>query len=188
MDEIIIENDEKEKIDYDPLLITIQKEMEARENDESNIDCDFYRINMIPRIIDDIIRKEKVSFGYLNHNLLIMFLLLFFNNMIKENCISYFSYYITDKESFIENKDDANHKYILDIKKVKFTCLLTGLAYLSEIISIFFIFPFHRINHLFKKNLIVLMIATNLLMISLSVCLLSNNISLFSDCFFININ
>ena len=170
-DEIIVENDEKEKIDYDPLLITIQKEMEARENNENTIDCDFNRINMMPKIIDDIIRKEKVSFGYINHNLLVMFLLLFFNNMIKENCIAYFSYYITDKESFIENKEDAKHKYILDIKKVKFTCMLTGFAYLSELISIFFIFPFHKINHLFKKNLIVLMIITNLLMISLSVCL-----------------
>ena len=170
-DEIIVETDEKEKIDYDPLLITIQKEMEARENNENNFDCDFNRINMMPRIIDDIIRKEKVTFGYINHNLLVMFLLLFFNNMIKENCIAYFSYYITDKESFIENKSDSKHEYILDLKKVKFTCMLTGFAYLSELLSIFFIFPFHKINHLFKKYLIVLMILTNILMISLSSCL-----------------
>ena len=170
-DEIIVENDEKEKIDYDPLLITIQKEMEARENEENKIDCDFNRINMMPRIIDDIIRKEKVSFGYINHNLLVMFLLLFFNNMIKENCIAYFSYYITDKESFIENEDDPNHEFILDLNKVKFTCFLTGSAYLSELLSIFFIFPFHKINNLFKKYLIVLMTITNFLMISLSTCL-----------------
>ena len=170
-DEIIVDNDEKGKIDYDPLLITIQKEMEERENDENNIDCDFNRINMMPRIIDDIIRKEKMTFGYINHNLLVMFLLLFFNNMIKENCIAYFSYYITDRESFIDNKDNAKHEYILDLKKVKFTCLLTGFAYLSELLSIFFIFPFHKINHLFKKYLIVLMTLTNFLMISLSICL-----------------
>ena len=46
--------------------------MEAKENEENNIDCDFNRINMMPRIIDDIIRKEKVSFGYINHNLLLI--------------------------------------------------------------------------------------------------------------------
>ena len=167
-------NEEKTNkfIDNNPLLITIQKEMNNNnkiENDISN--NDFNRINMIPRTIDDIIRKEKISFGYLNHNLLIMFLLLFFNNMIKENYIAFFSYYITDKESFIQNDKKIKEDDILDLSKVKYTCLLTGCAYLSELLSIFFIFPFHKINYLFKKYLIILMILTNLLMISLSILL-----------------
>ena len=91
--------------------------------------------------------------------------------MIKENCIAYFSYYITDKESFIENEDAPNHEFILDLNKVKFICFLPGSAYLSELLSKFFIFPFHKINHLFKKYLIVLMTITNFLMIFLSTCL-----------------
>ena len=127
---------------------------------------------MMPRTIDDIIRKEKVSFGYINHNLLIMFLLLFFNNMIKENCISFFSYYIADKESFFESEDDSKNEYILDVEKTKFTCFLTGLTYLSGLISIFFILPFHKINRLIKIYLIVLMTMSNILMVGLSILLI----------------
>ena len=46
---------------------------------------------------------------------------------------------------------------------------MTGFTYLSELLSLFFIFPFHRINVVFKKYLIVLMTITNVLMISLSI-------------------
>ena len=40
---------------------------------------------MIPRAIEDIIRKEKSGFMYLNKNLLIILITLFFNNLLKEN-------------------------------------------------------------------------------------------------------
>ena len=109
LDEIVIEND-NENIENNPLLINVQEKIEGNDIiTEDNIEYEFHRINMMPRTIDDIIRKEKVSFGYINHNLLIMFLLLFFNNMIKENCISFFSYYIADKESFFESEDDSKN-------------------------------------------------------------------------------
>ena len=172
--DVIIENNE-DKINENPLLITVQKEMELNQKlydyTEDYIEGDFNRINMIPRTIDDIIRKEKKSFGYINHNLMIMFLLLFFNNMIKENYIAFFSYYITDKESFIQNEETETDDYILDLGKVKYTCFMTGLTYLSELLSIFFIIPFHKINCLFQKFLIILMIITNILMMCLSVCI-----------------
>ena len=172
-DEIIIENND-ENIDYNPLLTTVQKEMVGDQKVDNNVFCDFNRINMIPRTIDDIIRKEKVSFGYINHNLLVMFSLLFFNNIVKENCIAFLSYYITEKESFKGDGDDSKHKYVLKLDKIKTTCFLTGLTYLSELISVFFIFPFHKINYLFKKYLIILMTISYLLMISLSTLLIFN--------------
>ena len=166
IDEILLENNEENKgNDYDPLLITVQKEMDNKINNENIIVNDFSRINMIPRTMDELIRKEKIGFGYINHNLLILFLLLFFNNMIKENYIAFFSYYITEQEDF-DAKRDGN---TLDLKKVKLTCLLIGCTYLSELLSVFFIFPFHKINHLFKKTLIIFMTLTNILMITLSI-------------------
>ena len=172
LDEIVIEND-NENIENNPLLINVQEKIEGNDIiTEDNIEYEFHRINMMPRTIDDIIRKEKVSFGYINHNLLIMFLLLFFNNMIKENCISFFSYYIADKESFFESEDDSKNEYILDVEKTKFTCFLTGLTYLSGLISIFFILPFHKINRLIKIYLIVLMTMSNILMVGLSILLI----------------
>ena len=172
LDEIIVEgNEEIIDINYNnnpnPFMLQIQKEMEEIDNIENNTNNDFNRINMIPRAIDDIIRKEKVSFGYVNHNLLILFLLLFFNNMIKENYIAFFSYYITEKEDFSKN---GNY-----ISEYKLLCFLTGSVYLIELISLFFIFPFHKINYLFKKYLIILMILTNILMISLSIFIYCDN-------------
>jgi hypothetical protein len=172
LDEIIVEgNEENIDINYNnnpnPFMLQIQKEMEEIDNIENNTNNDFNRINMIPRAIDDIIRKEKVSFGYVNHNLLILFLLLFFNNMIKENYIAFFSYYITEKEGF--------SKYGNNMSEYKLLCFLTGSVYLIELISLFFIFPFHKINYLFKKYLIILMILTNILMISLSIFIYCDN-------------
>ena len=175
LNEELLEKDEEKDnnfVDDSPLLITVEKEMNSKskiENDMEN--TNFNLINMIPRTIDDIIRKEKISFGYMNHNLLVMFLLLFFNNMIKENYIAYFSYFITDKESFNENDKSITDDDVLDVDKVRYTCLLTGCAYLVELLSIFFIFPFHKINYLFKKYLITSMILTNILMVSLSILL-----------------
>ena len=157
---------QNKEIKDNPLSITIQKEME--QNDENDLICtDFNKINMIPRTLDDIIRKEKTTFGYINHNLLILFLLLFFNNMIKENYIAFVSYYITITETFSEDdKNDSQEN--LDLNKVKITCLLTGVTYLSELVSLFFIFPFYKINVLFKKYAIILMTLTIILMFVLS--------------------
>ena len=105
--------------------------MEGNQKAGNNVYCDFNRINMIPRIIDDIIHKEKISFGYINHNLLLLFSLLFFNNIVKENCITFFSYYITEKESFRKNENDSKHEYILDLVKTEFICFLTAFTFLS---------------------------------------------------------
>lgn len=88
----------------------------------------------------------------MNHNLLVMFLLLFFNNMIKENYIAYFSYFITDKESFNENDKSITEDDVLDVDKVRYTCLLTGCAYLVELLSIFLFFLFIKLT-ICSKNI-----------------------------------
>ena len=57
----------------------------------------FNLINMMPRTLDDIIINEQKTFGYLNRNLLIIIILLFFNSLIKENLIVHSSYAILFK-------------------------------------------------------------------------------------------
>ena len=177
-EDVVIDNKEDYKyIDGNPLLITVQKEMDniQTQNDDNIIINDFNRINMIPRTIDDIIRKEKLTFGYINCNLLILFLLLFFNNMIKENYIAFFSYYIIEINNFTDDDGKTQDKNDnLNFKKVQFICFATGFVYLSELLSLFFIFPFHKINYSFKKYLIILMTMTNILMISLSILIRYN--------------
>jgi hypothetical protein len=90
--------------------------------------------------------------------------------MIKENYIAFFSYYIIDINDFTDDNDKKQNKNDdLNFKKIQYICFATGFAYLSELLSLFFIFPFHKINNSFKKYLIILMSMTNIFMISLSI-------------------
>ena len=142
--------------DINPLLLSTNVE---NVKDESQEIGSFTNINMIPRTIEDLIRKEKNTFGYLNKNLLIILIILFFDNLLKENFVGYCSYYFYYSITFTDQKT-IETKYL--------SCLIS-LSYLLEIFSIPFILPFHRINTLIKKSLIILMILTLLLMIPLSI-------------------
>ena len=71
-------------------------DLEAKLNQYQE-SSNFTYINMIPRTLDDIILKEQKTFGYMNKNLLIMFILLLFNNLIKENLIANSSYFMLFK-------------------------------------------------------------------------------------------
>ena len=128
------------------------------ESDEKS--GNFVNINMIPRTIDDLIRKEKTKFSYLNRNLLIIMNLLFFDNLLKENFIAYCSYHIS------KNIEIENNKY--PIFATRFFCCLIGGSYLLEIFSLFFIFPLYKINKIIKKLLVILMTATIIVMVPLS--------------------
>ena len=78
------------------ILSTKQKKMiNSIESklDEYNEKSNFTNINMIPKDIDLLIEKEKKLFGYLKANILIIFLLLFFTNLLKTNILLSFSYY-----------------------------------------------------------------------------------------------
>ena len=156
----IEENINKEKNEINPLLISTNANVEMGK-DETQEEGSFAHINMIPRTIDDLVLKEKKTFGYMNKNLMIILIILFFDNLLKENFVAYCSYYFYYKITYDEDcKDYMSVKYL--------SCLIS-LSYLSEIFSMPFILPFHKINTSIKKLLIILMLFTLILMIPLSI-------------------
>ena len=153
------------KYDVNPLILNTnanndnKDELYIDDDNNENENGNFVNINMIPRTIDDLIRKEKTKLSYLNRNLLIILTILFFDNLLKENFIAYCSYYV------------ANNYSESDFQKLfepKYFCCLISLSYSLEILSLFFIFPLHKINTRIKKFLIILMSLTIILMIPLS--------------------
>ena len=158
--------------------------------DEYQEKSNFTYINMIPRTLDDIILREQKTFGYMNRNFVLMLFLLFFNNFIKENLIIFSSYYmifqlyknkndsiINEVEKVLTNIKEKNNE---DLRKksldyanenlgaIQIICLLSSSEFLLQILSIFFIMPFYKINLRFKNNLIIFMIISIVLMITLS--------------------
>ena len=140
--------------DINPLLIYNDNNLEDDTNNDKE-NGNFENVNMIPRTIDDLIRKEKKKFSYLNRNLLTILIILYFDNLLKENFISYCTYYISLKK-------DSDF-----IFEQRYFCCLISCSYLLEILSMFFILPFYKINTKLKKFLVLLMISTILLMIPL---------------------
>ena len=134
--------------------------LKEEEKDDINLISDgggnFSNINMIPRTIEDLVRKEKNSFSYLNRNLLIILIILFFCNAVKENFIGYSSY-------CIYNKNKENEYWI--IFSPTYLCLSISISYFLELFSIIFILPLYRINTKLKKILVILMAITIVLMI-----------------------
>lgn len=131
---------------------------------------------MIPRTLDDIILKEQKTFGYMNRNFIIILFLLFFNNFIKENLIIYSAYYIL---FIIYNKGDSvnvpdEYGNVLEFSQTKkgsiqIISLIVAGELLLQICSVIFIMPFYKINLIFKKNLMIFMIASIVFMIPLSI-------------------
>ena len=136
------------------------KEKEEENDEENNLDVsehgNFVNIDMIPRTITDLLRKEKIKFSYLNRNLLIILIILFFCNLLKENFIAYSSYYL-----YNQNKD--NNK--LGIFSSTYLCLFISISYFLEMFSMFFILPLYKINTKLKKFLVILMLLSIILMI-----------------------
>ncbi len=155
------------------------KEIEAKlyeYQEKSN----FTYINMMPRTLDDIILNEQKTFGYMNKNFLIILILLLFNNLIKENLIMFSSYFVLfgiykngvliDKTDF---QNDASKDFSINYgqsKKgdIQIICCIISVGFLLQLISIFFIMPFYKVNVIFKKNLIIFMIASVILIIPLT--------------------
>ena len=69
----IVEDKKENEYLTSPLLISNNNNV---RKDETQKEGNFAHINMIPRTIDDLIRKEKNTFGYLNKNLLIILIIL----------------------------------------------------------------------------------------------------------------
>ena len=147
-----------------PLLIPRDIPEEIKIKDESQEEGSFSNVNMIPRTIEELIRKEKTNFSYLNKNLLMILFTLFFNNLLKENLVGYCSYYFYYKITF-----EPETIYI----EPKYLSLFISVSYFLEIFSMPFILPLYRLNKLIKKMLITLMILSLLLMIPISIKILN---------------
>ena len=137
------------------LLIINEEEVNEEENADNTEHGNFVNINMIPRIIDDLKRKEKKVVSYLNKNLLIILIILFFCNLLKENFVAYCCYYILVK----------NQQKAIIIFEDKYLCLSISISYFLEIFSMFFILPLYKINTKLRLMLVILMIITIALMI-----------------------
>jgi len=132
----------------------------------------FTYINMMPRTLDDIILKEQKTMGYMNRNFILILFLLLFNTFIKQNLIIYSAYYILfivyEKGAIIvpdENVLEFSQNKRGDIQII---CLLVSIEMILQLLSTFFIMPFYKVNLIFKKNLIIFMFSSILLMIPLS--------------------
>jgi hypothetical protein len=174
--------------DINPILFNYDDNDKNYDEENGKENGNFVNINMIPRTIEDLIRKEKKTFSYLNTNLFIILVILFFCNLLKENSIAYCSYYV--------HKYNNNSNYQILFEN-KYLCCLISCSYLLEIFSMFFILPFYKINTLIKKLLVILMASNIILMIPLSfqinllayfiiisfVILLSSIIEVLSSCY-----
>ena len=154
---------EKKNYDINPLLIPGEVNDANQIQNDSQEEGSFTNVNMIPRAIEEIIRKEKDNFGYLNKNLLMILFTLFFNNLLKENLVGYCSYYFYYLITF-ESDEEIEPKYL---------SLFISVSYFLEIFSMPFILPLHRLNKLIKKFLIVLMIISLLLMVPICIQILN---------------
>ena len=147
-----------ENYNKNPLLI-----IKEEEKDDPNINMEsengnFVNINMIPRTIDDLKRKEKKAFSYLNKNLLIILIILFFCNLLRENFIAYSCYYILYKNQ--KDKSSA-----LPIFLPQYLCISISISYFLEFFSMFFILPLYKINTKLKRMLVILLLLTIILII-----------------------
>ena len=117
------------------MINEIEKVLEKR-----NEECNFNDMNQIPKTLNSILNREKNKFGYINQNLLIIFIIFFISSVIKINLILNYLYYIQEKISL----DD-----------IGILCLLIFLLLFFKIFSIFFIFPFYQVNYKFKKFIVI---------------------------------
>ena len=170
---------------YSNLELNEEEQRDTIKNIEAKLyeyqeKSNFTYINMMPRTIDDIVLKEQKMFGYMNRNLMMMFLLLFFNNIIKENYIIFSSYFLLfDEDSYksiTEPKDYKNktqNEFILEfandnLTQLRFVCYYVSIELIFQLPSLLFIMPFYKVNLIYKKNLIIYMIASVIFMTSLS--------------------
>ena len=126
------------------MINQIDKVLEKR-----NEECNFNDMNQIPKIINSIIINEKRKFGYVNQNILILFIIFFITSLIKTNIILNYLYFIQDK-------------YEQDINIISITFFLLVFF---QIFVVFFIFPFYQVNYKFK--VFILITATSLVIFNL---------------------
>ena len=114
------------------MINEIEKQLEIK-----NEECNFTDMNKLPNLIKSIINKERNTLGYINQNLLVLFIMFFLSSLIKTNSI--FNYLW-----LIQNKLQSNKNII------SFFCLLIFLLVLFKFLTIFFIFQFYQVNYKYK--------------------------------------
>ena len=119
------------------MINEIEKVLEKR-----NEECNFNDMNQIPKTINSIINIEKKTFGYINQNLLILFIIFFVISIIKINLLLNYLYYIQEKL----NSDNQS------LGKL---CMMIFLILFFKIFSILFIFPFYQVNYSFRIFMII---------------------------------
>ena len=124
--------------------------------DKKNMECQFNDMNQIPKIIDLIINKEKNSFGYINQNILILFIIFFMNSFLKINIILYYIFSI----NYISEKSNLS------------VCLLMLVLCFCQIFKIFFIIPFYQINYKYKTYMLISL--TSLVLFNIILIILSS--------------
>ena len=139
------------------MINEIEKVLEKR-----NEECNFNDMNQIPKTINLIINRERKSFGYINKNLLISFIIFFIISIIKTNLIFNYLYYIQEKL----NQDNKN---------VKILCLIIFALFFIQIITINFIFPFYQVNYKYRIFMIISVTFLVLLNLPLIIDSLYNN-------------
>ena len=117
----------------------------------------FTYIDMIPRTLDDLILNEQKTLGYLNRNLIIMLVLLLFNNLIKENLIVHFSYSmlfrVYKNGSIITGAEEIHNSTIIDYNKTDINND-TDLAYFIEVVEYITNSNSHKTNENLKNHIL----------------------------------
>ena len=143
----ILSNNIDTGMNSSPVLSLQQKKLINKiesKLDEFNERSNFTNINLIPSNIDNLIMKERNTFGYLKINLLIVFSLLLFSNIIKENMIFIYLYKLFE----------------LDQYKPEYICLIFCGILIFQIISLFFVLPLKKINIFLKRYLIIFILVS----------------------------
>ena len=129
--------------------------------DQRNVESQFNDMNKIPATINTIMNKEKQSFGYVNQNILLLFVIFFINSFIKINRILYYIYFLEEK-------------YYSKEQNLKEFSLLIFILGFFQFFRIFFIFPFYQVNYKFKTFMFISL--TNLVLFNTLLVISENKI------------
>ena len=105
---------------------------------EFNLKNNYTDINLIPANLKEIINREINEFDYMNKNLTIIFILLFFSKFLYGNCLSFILEYLGEEKR----------------ENTRMITFYLFVSLLFESLANVFILPFNNLNHLFRSLLI----------------------------------
>ena len=114
------------------MINDIEKNLE-KKNEESNFDD----MNKIRKTINLIIQNEKIEFGYIKQNILLILIIFLVTSLSQIHLIFNYVYYI--QVIMYANSPNLN-----------IFCLLIFLLFLPQIAKLFFILKFYQVNYKFR--------------------------------------